>query len=122
MSRACRCSANTALDGYSAGALVFGRDMHLNIPIVVDILAITRRQQLQTDQRLARENRGRSHHEFEVGQLVYVNNHHTSSHKLKVAWKGPYPILRVHTNGTVTIQRGQVHERLSIRRIKFARV
>ena len=32
--------------------------------------------------------------------------------------KGPFPIIRVHTNNTVTVQRGQVHERLSIRRIK----
>ena len=50
--------------------------------------------------------------------MVYVNNHFTSSDKLKPAWKGPYRILRVHTNGTLTVERGLIHERVSIRRCK----
>ena len=118
--RACRCAANTSLQGLAPGALVFGRDMHLNIPIVADIIAISENKQVQTDLRLMRENQRRTRHEYAVGQQVLVNNHFSSSDKMRPAWVGPFPILRVHTNGTVTIQRGQVHERISIRRLKPA--
>ena len=65
-----------------------------------------------------RANSKRIRHEYSVGDQVYVFNHLDTRDKLKPAWIGPYPILRVHTNNTVTIQRGQVHERMSIRRIK----
>ena len=92
--------------------------MLLNIPIVTDIIAISENRQLQTDLRLERENRKRSHMDYQVGQMVWINNHFTSSDKLKPAWKGPYKVLRVHTNGTLTVERGPIHERLSIRRCK----
>ena len=39
--RAVRCAASTSLEGVAPGALVFGRDMLLNIPIVTDIISIT---------------------------------------------------------------------------------
>jgi transposase InsO family protein len=116
--RACRCAANTSLQGIAPGALVFGRDMNMNIPIVADIISISQNRQLQTDLRLMRENSRRTRHEYTVGQLAYINNHHDSSDKMKPAWKGPFPIIQVHTNGTVTLQRGQIHERVSIRQIK----
>ena len=116
--RACRCAANTSLQGFAPGTLVFGRDMHLNIPIVADILAISENRQLQVNARVMRENRRRTQHDYQVGEQVYVENHHTAADKLKMAWKGPFPILRVHTNNTVTIQRGLIHERINVRRLK----
>jgi len=116
--RAMRCASNTSLQGFAPASVVFGRDMNFNVPFVVDLLSIAHNKQLQTDARLLRENRRRSRHEYSVGQSVLVNNHHSSSDKLKPAFVGPFRILRVHTNGTVTIERGQVHERMSIRRIK----
>jgi len=118
--RAMRCSASTSLDGISPGSLVFGRDMLLNIPIVTDIISISENRQLQTDLRLERENRRRSQFDYQVGGSVYVNNHFSTADKLKPVWKGPYKILRVHANGTLTVERGQIHERLSIRRCKPA--
>ena len=116
--RACRCASSTSLQGHSPGALVFGRDMNMNIPIVSDIISISENRQLQTDLRLLRENSKRSHHEYKVGDLVYLINHHSPSDKMKQAWLGPYKILQVHTNGTVTLERGQIHERISIRLLK----
>ena len=118
--RAMRCASSTSLQGVAPGALVFGRDMLLNIPIVTDIISITENRQLQTDLRLERENRKRSHFDYQVDGKVYINNHFSSGDKLKPAWKGPYKILRVHTNGTLTVERGQIHERVSIRRCKPA--
>ena len=118
--RAMRCAASTSLMGTSPGALVFGRDMHLNIPIVTDIIAITHNRQLQTDLRLQRENRRRTQHDYAVGDMVYIYNQYKSSQKLRKVWDGPYPIIRVHTNNNVTIERGALEERTSIRRIKPA--
>ena len=99
-----RCVSNISLQGNAPGTVVFGRDMNINIPVLVDIVAISANQQLQTDARLMRENHCRMLHEYEVGQQVCVNNHFSSADKLKPVWVGPFPILRVHTNGTITIQ------------------
>ena len=118
--RAMRCAASTSLDGVAPGAMAFGRDVLLNIPILTDIVSTTENRQLQTDLRLERENRRRSQFDYQVDGNVYIDNHFSSSDKLKPAWLGPYKILRVHANGTLTVERGQIHERVSIRRCKPA--
>ena len=84
--------------------------MNINIPVLTDIVVISAYQQLQTDARLMHENQRCALHECAVGQQVHVNNHFSLVDKLKPVWVGPFPILRVHTNGTITIQRGQIHE------------
>ena len=84
--------------------------MNINIPVLADIVATSADQQLQTDARLMRENQRRALHKCEVGQQVYVNNHFSSADKLKPVWVGPFPILHVQTNGTITIQQGQIHK------------
>ena len=118
--RAMRSAASTSLGGVAPGALVFGRDMLLNVPIVTDIISISHNRQLQTDLRLMRENRRRSQYDYKVGDMVYINNHFSSSDKMKPAWVGPYKIIRVHANSNVTVERGRIHERTTIRRIKPA--
>ena len=117
----CRCAANTSLQGLAPGSVVFGRDMHMNIPVVSDLLSIGRARQNQTDQRVFRENARRVPYDYAVGNMVYVKHVFKPADKIKEIWKGPFPILRVHTNNTVTVQRGQIHERMSIRRIKPSR-
>ena len=72
----------------------------------MDVIALTHNRQLQ------------SRCEHVVGQNVCVNDHFSSGDKMKPAWKGPFPILQAHSDGTVTAQRGQIHERVSVRRIK----
>ena len=118
--RVMRCASSTSLDGVAPGALVFGRDMLLNIPILTDIVSIAENRQLQTDLRLERENRKRSQFDYRVNGQVYINNNFSSSDKMKPAWVGPFLILQVHANGTLTILRGQIHERVSVRRCKPA--
>ena len=100
---------------------MFGRDMHLNIPVIADIVSISENRQLQTDRRLMRENSRRTRYEYKVGDNVFVFDQFKASDKLKPVWSGPFPIITVHTNGTVTAQRGRIHERMSIRRIKLNR-
>ena len=102
--------------GDSYGAFVSSWDMHLNVPFVTDIVSITENLQLQTDTHLKRKNLQRLHHDYQVGEQVYVLNHFSSSDKLKPVYKSPYKIIRVHTNCTLTMERGQIHDRISIRR------
>ena len=54
--------------------------------------------------------------------LVFVERGRTPGDKAKLMFDGPFPILRVHTNNTVTILRDNViHERITIRRLKLSR-
>ncbi|KAL7578081.1 hypothetical protein ACA910_015014 [Epithemia clementina (nom. ined.)] len=116
---ACRVASTAALLGLSPGSVVFNRDMYLDIPFVANILALSNARQAKIDQRLLRENTRRRRHEYRVGEQVYVHNHHNASNKPKPIFFGPYPILQVHTNNTVTLLRDcNVFERMSIRRLK----
>ena len=119
---ATRCVSNTALGGYSPGALVFNRDMFLDIPLIADILTLQNIRQAKIDLRLLRANAKRIPYEFKLHDKVYVHNAHTASDKLKPVWSGPFTIRQVHTNNTVTLQRPNgVIERITIRRLKPAK-
>ena len=61
------------------------------------------------------ENAKRVEYDYKVGDnvLLYTPN----PHKMEQPREGPYPILQVHTNGTVTLEKGAVSQRLNIRQI-----
>ena len=66
-----------------------------------------------------RVNASRIRHDYAVGDMVWKREYIGFSDKLKPAVSEPYEIVRVHTNGTVTIQLiPLVQERINIRRIK----
>ncbi len=113
---ALRCNPVITLGNYSPGALVFNRDMFFNLPLVADILTLTQNRQALVDQRLLRANARRTRHEFRVQDMVFVNipDRHN---KLNLVRRGPFPIIQVHTNNTVTLQRGPIQERISIRHL-----
>jgi len=116
---ACRCASNISLGGFSSGALVFQRDMFLDLPLVTDIVSLQKFRQARIDKALLKANNKRIRHEFKVNDYIYFHNKHNASDKLKPVWTGPCKILQVHTNNTVTIQRdANIEERMSIRRIK----
>ena len=101
----------------SPGAMVFSRDMILNIPIVADFELLKQRKQALIHENLLRENRKRISYDYQVGDQVMKLTY--KPNKLEPRATGPYPITRVHANGTVTIQLdGFVQERINIRRIK----
>ena len=103
--------------GYSPGALAFHRDMLLDVPIIVDLLAIRERRQLSVDENLRRVNARRSSYDYQPGQQVLKKRHEWT--KLGERWDGPFPIKRVHVNGNLTIELRQgVTERINIRRVK----
>ena len=79
-------------------------------------------RQARIDKRLLRANASRIPHDFKVGEQVFLRWLHESKNKAKPAWKGPFPITRVHANNTVTVElRPGVTDRVSIRRITLRR-
>ena len=55
-------------------------------------------------------------HTYNVGDNVLIKNEQIAKHA-KVAYKGPYRILAVHNNGTVSIQIKNIIDRYNIRNI-----
>ena len=101
----------------SPGALVYQRDMLLNIPLLADIQTIRDRRQVLIDEQLRQENMRRRSHDYAVGERVLVVAYKPT--KLGSRTMGPYTIERVHANGTVTIRRAPtVQERINIRRLR----
>jgi transposase InsO family protein len=102
----------------SPGALIFGRDMVLDIPVIADLELLRQRRQVAIDTNLIRANRRRISHDYAVGDQVLIIAYKPNKLQPR-ADAGPFPITIVHTNGTVTIQRSPlVTDRINIRRLK----
>jgi hypothetical protein len=92
--------------------------MYLNIPLVANILTLADLRQKQIDKRLMRANAKCKTHNYQVGDQVLIKRALDASSKLKPTYKGPYPIVQVHTNGTVTILlQPNTTERYNVHRI-----
>ena len=111
---AIRCTYHTMLQA-SPGELVYGRDMHLPIQFIADWASIALRKQKEIDRNNERENANRINWDYKVGDEVLLAKPGIIP-KLDTPRTGPYVIKRVHTNGTITIQKGVVTERVNIRR------
>ena len=104
---ALHCTPNTSLGNYCPGALVFQLDMFLNLPLITDIVMLT-----QLDSRLVKINSCWIVHNCAVGDKVYYCNFDRD--KLEAVHFGPYEVLHVHTNNTVTLKCRLTHECISI--------
>ena len=104
----------------SPGGLVFRRDMFLDIPLLADLALIRANRQVLIDDNLRRQNLKRRSYDYQVGQQVLILNSDTHPSKLDPTTdSGPFPILQVHVNGNVTIQRSEfITERINIRRLR----
>jgi hypothetical protein len=112
---ATRCAVHRTL-GISPGALVYQRDMFLDLPIIADLVLLQEKRQVMIDENLRRQNLKRREFVYEVGQSVLIKA--VDPRKMDARAHGPYPIMQVFTNGTVAIQRApHVLERINIRRI-----
>jgi hypothetical protein len=122
----CLCSAQLALRstihstlGVTPGAIVFHRDMLLDVPYVADLLMLREKRQALIDYNLRRENNRRRNFDYRIGQQVLEIVPSDKRAKLGVTTMGPYTIVDVHTNGTITIQRTPLTvERVNIRNFK----
>ena len=111
---AIRSTYHTTLRG-TPGQLVYGRDMILNINHLADWKAISLRKQQLINKNNINENNKRLQHTYHPGDKVLLEN--DNARKLECPRLGPYEVLEVYNNGTVTIRKGAVHERVNIRRI-----
>ncbi len=102
--------------GSSPSNLVFNRDMFLNIPFIADWYAITQRREHLVHENLMRENQKRRGYDYAHQQMVLKKK--WKPKKLGRRTSDPYKIVKVHVDGTVTIQlRPGLTERINIRRI-----
>jgi hypothetical protein len=102
--------------GSSPGNLVFNRDMFLNIPLIADWHAITRKREHLIHENLMQENQRRRRFDYTPDQLILKKKWKPT--KLGERTTGPYKIIQVHVNGTVTIELKEgITERINIRRI-----
>ena len=100
----------------SPGQIVFGRDMVINAAYVANWKRLSDLRATQALKNNTRENKKRRPHTYNVDDTVYIRN--TDITKKLDPMKGPFKIVQVHTNGTVTIQRSvNVRERINIRRL-----
>jgi transposase InsO family protein len=115
---ATRCASHNSLDNISPGALVYRRDMYLDIPLLADVLTLQQLRQKQIDKRLLRSNARRKQHDYKIGDHVLIQRSLDASSKMEPTYKGPFPIVQVHTNGTVSVQlKPNLVDRYNIRRI-----
>jgi len=111
-----RSAASRSLGYQSPGAIAFHRDVFLNVPLLADLNAIRANRQLFIDENLRKQNARRRHHDYHEGERVYIKAMNPS--KLAPRSQGPYPITRVHSNGTLTVQIApHIQERINLRRV-----
>jgi hypothetical protein len=77
--------------------------MYLNIPLIANVLTLANLRQKQIDKHLMRANAKCKTHDNQVGDQVLIKRALDANSKLEPIYKRPYPIVQVHTNGTVTI-------------------
>ena len=97
----------------SPGQLVFGRDMIFNIRHQADWQYIQERKRARIETNNKQENAKRVQHDYAPGERVLITK--ADHNKMEAAREGPYEIIRVHANGTVTIQKGLAQQRINIR-------
>jgi hypothetical protein len=87
--------------GISPRALVFHHDMFIDIPYVADLLLLRDKRQALIDYNLRHENNCHRNYDYRIGDQVLELL--PEPNKLGHHTRGPFSILQVHTNGTVTI-------------------
>jgi hypothetical protein len=102
--------------GASPAQLVFNRDMFLPVEYVADWTRIRLNRQKEINKSNMRENSNRIAHEYHRGDRVLLTTPGILP-KLNSPRTGPYDVVEVHNNGTVTIRKGPVQQRVNIRRI-----
>ena len=112
---ATRCASHQALQHLTPGSFAFRQDMFFDLPLLTDMMALQNTRQQLVDSRLLKENSSRIKHDYKISDQILKKSVLSLSDKLKPAFTGPYPILQVHTNGTITIRlRENLTERINI--------
>ncbi|POM81556.1 Retrovirus Polyprotein [Phytophthora palmivora] len=114
---AIRATVHTILKA-SPAQLVFQRDMITDSLFTANWATIYSRRQRQTRRDNERESRARHDHDYRIGTKVLVVKDIRKLPKLAQPTEGPYTVTAVHSNGTLTINRGRYEETINQRRVK----
>ena len=98
---ALRCALNHTMQTYP-GALVFRRDMMMNVPLIADMDDIRGRRQQLIDENLIRLNKKRADHNYSVNDRILLRV--ADPVKMEDRFTGPYRIARVFVNGTIDLE------------------
>lgn len=99
-------------------AFVYGQDMHLNLPIIVNQLLHAHNSKIWQIFTLIKKNWSIISRTT-VSDIVIVSNYHLSANKLLPAFIWPFKISQMHTNNTIlAIEHEQAHEQLSVHQIE----
>jgi hypothetical protein len=82
---------------------------------VADWQCIKQREQTLIDKNNKRENAKRIDYDHAVGNSILKIK--AGALKMEQPREGPFNIIRVHADGTVTMQKGPIKERLNIRQM-----
>jgi hypothetical protein len=80
--------------------------MLFDIPFIADWKIIREHRQRLTDNNTDLENEGRIDYDYKVGQKILVQNEGILRKAQSLWQKDLWTITTGHTNGTITIQRG----------------
>ncbi len=113
------CSTYHTVLEASPGAAIFGWDMLYDITFIADWQKIWEHRKQLTDLNNARENKGKTDYDYKFGQKVLLRKEGIL-HNAESRWhKKPWLITSVHTNGTITVKRGNETDGMNIRRSKL---
>jgi hypothetical protein len=114
------CSARAATHStlkISPGALIFHRDMMLDMPVIADLHLLQQQRQALIDKNLSRANRRRLSHDCQPADEVLLLT--CKPDELDPQAAGPHTVHSAHTNGTVIMNRNPfVRERFNVRRMR----
>ncbi len=102
----------------SPGAAIFGQDMLFDIPFITDWQKTGEHRQQQIDLNNAHEHKGRIDYDYKVDQKLLLRKEGILCNAKSRYHKKPLLIMPVHTNGTITVQRGNKIDRMNIQRVK----
>ena len=97
--------------------------MLLDVPYIANWILLRDKRQRLIDENLRRMNSRRNNYDYRVGDRVVelTKGRQTGglAPKMSPMYNGPYSVLQVHTNGTLTIQRTPtLIDRVNIRRLR----
>ena len=96
-----RCEVNHTMQK-SPGALVFRRDILMDVPLIADLDAIRGRRQQLIDDNLIRLNKKRADHNYSVNDIFLLRV--ADPVKMEDIFTGPYRIAKVFVNGRIDLE------------------
>ena len=97
--------------------LTFGQDAILNTKFEANWAFIKEQKQKRIRANNKQENAKRTEHTYRVHDKVLLKRDELSKYNYD-PWEGPYEVVQVHDNGTLSVRMGAVTDILNIRLIK----